>query len=402
MKTKLITSDIETAAEILRAGGLVAVPTETVYGLAGNGLDSEVIEKIYEVKGRPSVKPISLMVSGSNAINDLCEKVPVVVQTLTDRFWPGPLTLVLRAKTLVPEILRAGGETVGLRCPRQPQTLALLERLDYPLAVPSANPSGEPSPHNAQQVMDYFGGKIEAVIDGGESELGLESTVVDFSRTPYRILRQGSLPAEELMDALVDAMTVVGITGGSGCGKTTALYELEKRGALILDCDAIYHELLEKDLSLIEELGTAFPGTVKEGKLRRGVLAEIVFRDAVKLKQLNEITHRRIEAEITSRLRDWAMQGGTLAALDAIELISSGLAERCDFTMAVIASEDTRIQRIMERDGISRESAKLRIKAQRPNEYFEQNCDVTLCNNGSFEQFVHQLNDIWEERLNHG
>ena len=203
MKTKLITSDIETAAEILRAGGLVAVPTETVYGLAGNGLDSEVIEKIYEVKGRPSVKPISLMVSGSNAINDLCEKVPVVVQTLTDRFWPGPLTLVLRAKTLVPEILRAGGETVGLRCPRQPQTLALLERLDYPLAVPSANPSGEPSPHNAQQVMDYFGGKIEAVIDGGESELGLESTVVDFSRTPYRILRQGSLPASVSPEAAV-------------------------------------------------------------------------------------------------------------------------------------------------------------------------------------------------------
>jgi dephospho-CoA kinase len=219
---------------------------------------------------------------------------------------------------------------------------------------------------------------------------------------PYRILRQGSLPAEEIMDTLVSGMTIVGITGGSGCGKTTALKELEKRGALLLDCDAVYHELLQNSESLITELKTAFPGTVEDGVLRRDRLGEIVFQDAEKLKLLNEITHRHIMAEITGRLRSRAMQGGTLAALDAIELIGSGLAEICDVTIAVTASDETRIARIMERDGISREKAELRIRAQRPNAWFEENCDFTLSNDGDRESFIRTLNEYLEERLNHG
>ena len=153
MKTLLIGGDITPAAELLREGGLVAVPTETVYGLAGNGLDASVIERIYEVKGRPAVKPISLMVANSDAIADLCEAVPQAARDLTERFWPGPLTLVLKAKARIPEILRAGGETVGLRCPRQQQTLQLLQELSFPLAVPSANPSGLPSPKTAGEVL---------------------------------------------------------------------------------------------------------------------------------------------------------------------------------------------------------------------------------------------------------
>lgn len=402
MKTKRISREIETAAELLREGSLVAVPTETVYGLAGNGLDAQVIESIYEVKGRPAVKPISLMVPGAERIDRLCEEVPDAARKLAAAFWPGPLTLVLRARSSVPEILRAGGATVGLRCPRQEQTLRLLRELDFPLAVPSANPSGMESPKDADQVFHYFDGKIAAVIDGGPCALGLESTVLDLSKTPYRILRQGSLPAEEIMDTLVSGMTIVGITGGSGCGKTTALREMEKRGALLLDCDAVYHELLRNSESLITELKTAFPGTVEDGVLRRDRLGEIVFQDAEKLKLLNEITHRHIMAEITGRLRSRAMQGGTLAALDAIELIGSGLAEICDVTIAVIASDETRIARIMERDGISREKAELRIRAQRPNAWFEENCDFTLSNDGDRESFIRTLNDYLEERLNHG
>ena len=130
MKTKRISREIETAAELLREGSLVAVPTETVYGLAGNGLDAQVIESIYEVKGRPAVKPISLMVPGAEVIDRLCEEVPDAARKLAAAFWPGPLTLVLRARSSVPEILRAGGETVGLRCPRQEQTLQLLRELE--------------------------------------------------------------------------------------------------------------------------------------------------------------------------------------------------------------------------------------------------------------------------------
>ena len=146
MKTLVLTDEIEKAAEILRSGGLVAVPTETVYGLAGHGLDPAVIERIYEVKGRPAVKPISLMVPGADAIPALCRDVPPAAFALAGRFWPGPLTLVLPAREAVPALLRAGGGTVGLRCPRQEQTLALLRLLDFPLGVPSANPSGRRAP----------------------------------------------------------------------------------------------------------------------------------------------------------------------------------------------------------------------------------------------------------------
>ena len=402
MTTLRIRDDITTAAELLRSGGLVAVPTETVYGLAGNGLDPAVIESIYEVKGRPAVKPISLMVPDAAAIDGLCTDVPEAAKALAARFWPGPLTLVLQARAHVPEILRAGGATVGLRCPRQNQTLALLKAVDFPLAVPSANPSGEESPKDADLVLRYFDGKIGAVIDGGVCELGFESTVLDMSRTPWRILRQGSLPAEDIADALVGEMTIVGITGGSGCGKTTALLELEKRGGLVLDCDAVYHELLEQDEALIRELDQAFPGTVENGRLQRKKLAAVVFRDEEKLKRLNGITHRHIGDEIQRRLREWAMQGGELAALDAIELIGSGLAERCDFTVAVTAPEETRIRRIMARDGISRQQAELRVHAQRPNSYFEENCDHTLTNDSDSEDFICRFNLLMEDILRDG
>ncbi|MEG1164938.1 MAG: L-threonylcarbamoyladenylate synthase, partial [Oscillospiraceae bacterium] len=126
MKTCIFKDDILPAGDILRAGGLVAVPTETVYGLAANGFDEKAVESIYEVKGRPENKPISLMVSGAKSIDGLCESVPKSAFMLADCFWPGALTIVLKAKPCVPSIVRAGGETVGLRCPDHPQTLELL------------------------------------------------------------------------------------------------------------------------------------------------------------------------------------------------------------------------------------------------------------------------------------
>ena len=120
MKTQRITTEIAQAADAIRTGQLVAVPTETVYGLAGNGLDPKAVAQIYEVKGRPSVKPLSLMVHDASAMARYCDPVPQAAYTLTEAFWPGPLTIVLRAKACVPEIVRAGGETVGLRCPNHP------------------------------------------------------------------------------------------------------------------------------------------------------------------------------------------------------------------------------------------------------------------------------------------
>ena len=399
MNTKRYISCTDELVGIMRVGGLVAVPTETVYGLAGNGLDEKAVAEIYEVKGRPEVKPLSLMVHDAASMERYCENVPPQAYTLAKKFWPGPLTIVMKAKPCVPEIVRAGGETVGLRCPDHPLTLELLEKSGVPFAAPSANPSGEPSPKNADSVLKYFDGKIDAVLDGGECGIGCESTLIDLSRTPYRILRQGALTADEIADALVDSMKIIGITGGTGCGKTTALNELERRGALLIDCDAVYHRMLETDRPILDEIEKYFPGAVIDGKLDRKALGAVVFTDEEALRDLNIITHRHINLEIRRILREHAMNGGTLAAIDAIELFSSGLAKRCTATIGVIADREVRIDRIMRRDGISREYAMMRVNAQRPNEYFIQKCSHVLENNGSQEEFIEKCRKTFEEVL---
>ena len=399
MNTKRYISCTDELVGIMRGGGLVAVPTETVYGLAGNGLDEKAVAEIYEVKGRPEVKPLSLMVHDAASMERYCENVPPQAYTLAKKFWPGPLTIVMKAKPCVPEIVRAGGETVGLRCPDHPLTLELLEKSGVPFAAPSANPSGEPSPKNADSVLKYFDGKIDAVLDGGECGIVCESTLIDLSRTPYRILRQGALPADEIADAFVDSMKIIGITGGTGCGKTTALNELERRGALLIDCDAVYHRMLETDRPMLDEIEKYFPGAVVDGKLDRKALGAVVFTDEEALRDLNIITHRHINLEIRRILREHAMNGGTLAAIDAIELFSSGLAKRCTATIGVIADREVRIDRIMRRDGISREYAMMRVNAQRPNEYFIQKCSHVLENNGSQEEFIEKCRKTFEEVL---
>lgn len=400
MQTKLIKENISEAAEIIKRGGLVAVPTETVYGLAGNGLDENAVHEIYEVKGRPAVKPLSLMVPDRGAMKGYCEDVPEQAEYLAERFWPGPLTIVLKAKELVPEIVRAGGATVGLRCPDHPLTLEALRLAKLPFAAPSANPSGAESPKDAAKVMEYFSGRIDAVIDGGPCGIGRESTLIDMSARPYRILRQGALAADDIADALVDNMKIIGITGGTGCGKTTALETLKDFGALVIDCDALYHELLESSAELINEIDKYFPGAVTDGVLDRKALGAVVFTDEEALRDLNIITHRYIHLELRRRLREWAMQGGTLAAVDAIELFSSGIAKRCCATVGVTADREVRLRRIQQRDGISLEYAMMRVNAQRPNEYFEERCDYILQNNGTREEFSDCCLNLFLEVLN--
>lgn len=388
MTTRVFKGDISGAAELIVSGALVAVPTETVYGLAGNGLDVRAVERIYEVKGRPEVKPLSLMVPGPEAMELYCEEVPEQACALAEKFWPGPLTVILKSKPEVPEIVRAGGETVGLRCPDHPDTLELLRSCGVPLAAPSANPSGLPSPKTAAEVLNYFDGRIEAVIDGGACGLGRESTIIDLSRRPFRVLRQGALPEEEIAGALAERLTVIGLTGGSGAGKTTALEVLARMGALCIDCDGLYHELTRSSAPLKAALTARFGEVYRGGELDRKALGRVVFSDSAALADLNAITHRFVSEAVQERLRAWAMSGGKLAAIDAAALIEGGADRLCTRVFGVVAPRGDRLRRIMAREGISAEYAGLRIDAQQPDSFYYEHCDAVLVNDKSKEDFA--------------
>ena len=176
---------------------------------------------------------------------------------------------------------------------------------------------------------------------------------------------------------------ILGITGGTGCGKTTLLKVIEEKGGLILDCDAIYHQLLTRDQKLLNAIETRFPGTVENGILQRKKLGAIVFSDKNALLDLNKITHSAIKAEVLRRLT----AKPKLAAIDAIGLFEGGLAELCHVTVAVTALEEVRIQRLMKRDSITESYARSRIAAQHKESWFREHCHCTLENNGTEIQF---------------
>jgi len=189
---------IEEAAALLRTGGLVAFPTETVYGLGADGLSPEAVARIYAAKGRPATNPVILHVADGPAARALVSHWPEEAQALAERFWPGPLTLVLPASDLVPSIVRAGGPSVALRCPAHPVALALIRATGRPLAAPSANRSQHLSPTLAQHVASSLGDAVDLILDAGPTPAGLESTILDLTRARPRILRPGPLGPAEL------------------------------------------------------------------------------------------------------------------------------------------------------------------------------------------------------------
>jgi L-threonylcarbamoyladenylate synthase len=185
-------------AEALKAGCLVAIPTETVYGLAGLALDQAASRSIFDVKGRPLMDPLILHVANPSMVDQLAE-IPDGFSRLTEAFWPGPLTIILPKKPVVPDIVTAAKPTVAVRMPRHPVAHALLELVGQPLAAPSANPFGYVSPSTAQHVTDSFGESVPFVIDGGACEIGLESTILDLSHPDSpEVLRPGAISAEQL------------------------------------------------------------------------------------------------------------------------------------------------------------------------------------------------------------
>ena len=202
MTTELLSAsnpgDILRAADLLRAGDLVAIPTETVYGLAANALDPAAVAKIFAAKGRPQDNPLIVHVPDAAQALPLVKDFPFTARRLAEAFWPGPLTVILPRASHVPEIVSAGLSTLALRVPAHPAAQALLRACGIPLAAPSANRSGAPSPTLASHVIDDLGGRVAAILDAGPCTIGVESTVIDLARGKPLLLRPGGIPPERL------------------------------------------------------------------------------------------------------------------------------------------------------------------------------------------------------------
>jgi L-threonylcarbamoyladenylate synthase len=193
-----IGKDIKKAKQLLESEELVAIPTETVYGLAGNALNPKSVLKIFKVKKRPEFDPLIIHVPSLFAAEKYVDHLPDVAIQLAQKFWPGPLTILLKKKHIIPDLVTSGLDTVGLRCPDHPLTRELLEALDFPLAAPSANPFGYVSPTTPEHVQDQLGDKIQYILDGGSSRIGIESTIIGFENKAPIVYRMGGLSIETL------------------------------------------------------------------------------------------------------------------------------------------------------------------------------------------------------------
>ena len=501
---------VRDAAAILRCGGLLGIPTETVYGLGADALNEDAVRNIFLAKGRPQDNPLIIHVPDASWLERYCRDVPPAAYRLAERFWPGPLTMILPRRDIVPLRTTGGLETVGVRCPNHPVTLAIIEAAGVPIAAPSGNTSGRPSPTTAAHMIEDMDGRIDGIVDGGPCTVGVESTIIDLTVTPPRLLRPGGLPLESLrqvlgevavdkavtgllsagehprapgmkyrhyaphapvtvvtgapersarrirgllsdtagvicfdeyaplfpghiihnlgpaadksaqarhvFDALrtfdgtdvteifaqcpddgglglavanrlkkaagfhlidADRPLIVGLTGGTGAGKTSALAALEDLGGTVLDCDAVYHQMLRTDPALREAITAAFgPVFCPDGSLDRQKLGTLVFSDHAALDRLNAIVYEYLPPELLRRA-----QGHTLVGLDAISLMESGLGRLCACTVAVLAPAEDRVRRIMARDGISEDYARLRISAQQPDVFYRERCSHILENN---------------------
>lgn len=501
---------VRDAAAILRRGGLLGIPTETVYGLGADALNEDAVSRIFLAKGRPQDNPLIIHVPDASWLERYCRSVPPAAYQLAERFWPGPLTMILPRRDIVPLQTTGGLETVGVRCPNHPVTLAIIEAAGVPIAAPSGNTSGRPSPTTAAHMIEDMDGKIDGIVDGGPCTVGVESTIIDLTVTPPRLLRPGGLPLESLrqvlgevavdkavtgllaagerprapgmkyrhyaphapvtvvtgepersarriqgllsdtagvicfdeyaplfpghiihklgpaadksaqarhvFDALrtfdgtdvteifaqcpddgglglavanrlkkaagfhlidADRPLIVGLTGGTGAGKTSALAALEDLGGTVLDCDAVYHQMLRTDPALRGAITAAFgPVFCPDGSLDRQKLGTLVFSDHAALDRLNAIVYEYLPPELLRRA-----QGHTLVGLDAISLMESGLGRLCACTVAVLAPAEDRVRRIMARDGISEDYARLRISAQPSDVFYRERCSHILENN---------------------
>ena len=534
MKTVIYSiEDVEQAGAVIRAGGLVAFPTETVYGLGANALDADAARRIFEAKGRPQDNPLIAHIADLSMLDALCHDIPDVARRIAARFWPGPLTMALPKREIVPDTVTAGLPTVGIRYPSHPVAQALIRAAGVPIAAPSANRSGKPSPTTFAHVLADMDGRIDGIIRGGDAEVGVESTFIEFAEGKVRILRPGYITPEDLAEVvgaenveidgavlkglsenehprspgmkyrhyapsapvvavlgnnwdcareirrgvrgqvgvaailcdeyadwipcetlrvgrygdyaaqahrLFDALReldrpdvrmiyaqcpddrgvglavanrlkraagfhviharqlfVLGLTGSTGAGKGLVSQTLARTGAEIIDCDAVYHEMLRNDPALLANLRLEFPDAFSGGTLDRKALGRLVFQNEKELRRLNDITHPHIRRRITEILDKLEKRGIRFAVLDAPTLFESGADRFCDVTLGVTADPDVRAARIMERDGLDAEYARLRISAGKPDDYFKNQCDYMIANDGAPEALEQAARNIYQK-----
>ncbi|HZR19452.1 MAG TPA: L-threonylcarbamoyladenylate synthase [Verrucomicrobiae bacterium] len=232
--SELFEAAVRRATDLLRAGQVVALPTETVYGLAANALDPQAVARVFEVKGRPANNPIIAHVATLEMARRCASHWPGLADKLAQAFWPGPLTLVVPRAALIPDILTAGGPTVGIRWPSHPFIQAVIQRCGFPLAAPSANLSNRVSPTNAGHVLKQLGRKIPLIVDGGQAQVGIESTVLDVSVQPPRVLRPGMIHDEALLTVTGELEVGSAAKGGTLKSPGMLLKHYAPRARLVL------------------------------------------------------------------------------------------------------------------------------------------------------------------------
>ena len=220
MNTQRLTqADAALAAEILRQGGLVGIPTETVYGLGANGLNPEAVSHIFQAKGRPQDNPLILHIPEASWLERYCKEIPLTAYQLAQAFWPGPMTMILKRKDIVPDVVTAGMDTVGMRCPSHLLCREIIALAQVPVAAPSGNTSGRPSPTTAEHMLEDMNGKIDAIVDGGPCSVGVESTIIDLTCQPPRLLRPGGITLEQLESELGEVAVDPAVTRLMGAGE---------------------------------------------------------------------------------------------------------------------------------------------------------------------------------------